>query len=65
MLQPLHVVDVENCKGDGICADVCPENALEMVEDRAATVEDRVDSCILCGQCVAVCPADALHVTGP
>ena len=60
MADQLHVVDSETCLGDGICAEVCPEDALEMVDEKAATVESRVDSCISCGQCVAVCPTESL-----
>jgi len=60
MTTQLHVVDEETCLGDGICAEVCPENALELVNEKAATVEDRADACICCGQCVAVCPTESL-----
>lgn len=62
MAEPLHVVDLESCNGDGICADVCPENALEMVAGKVATVEERADSCLSCGQCVAVCPTESLQL---
>ena len=60
MAEQLHLVDLETCLGDGICAEVCPENVLEMVDEKAATVESRADSCILCGQCVAVCPTESM-----
>ena len=62
MTQQLHIVDAENCNGDGLCAEVCPEGALEMVDEVAATVASRAESCISCGQCVAVCPTEALHL---
>ncbi len=62
MSERLHAVDLETCIGDGICAEVCPENALEMVNEKAATVEDRAHSCIYCGQCVAVCPTESLQM---
>jgi NAD-dependent dihydropyrimidine dehydrogenase PreA subunit/nitroreductase len=62
MAEPLHLVDSEACKGDGICVDICPENVLELVGGRSATVAPRADDCILCGQCVAVCPCDALEM---
>jgi len=60
MAQNLHVVDYETCLGDGICAEICPEDILEMVDEKAATAEARADACILCGQCVAVCPTESL-----
>lgn len=62
MATQLHQVDPETCKGDGICADICPENVLEMVDGRAASVEGRLEACIKCGQCVAVCPTESLHM---
>jgi ferredoxin len=62
MVKQLHLVDLETCKGDGICADICPENVLEMVDGKAATVAGRAESCILCGQCVAVCPTESLQM---
>jgi len=63
MAESLHVVDLETCNGDGICAEVCPENALEMIAGKAATVEERADSCLCCGQCVAVCPTESLQLS--
>jgi nitroreductase/NAD-dependent dihydropyrimidine dehydrogenase PreA subunit len=62
MVEQLHAVDLETCLGDGICADVCPEDCLEMVDEKAATVEERADHCIICGQCVAVCPTESLQM---
>jgi ferredoxin/nitroreductase len=62
MAEQLHVVDAETCLGDGICVDVCPEDILELVGEKAATVEGRADACILCGQCVAVCPTESLKM---
>lgn len=62
MVKQLHFVDKENCNGDGLCAEVCPKGAIEMIGEKAATVEGRAENCILCGQCVAVCPTEALHI---
>jgi len=62
MNDQLHVVNLETCNGDGICAEVCPENALVLVNQKAATVESRAGSCIYCGQCVAVCPTESLQM---
>ncbi|MCP4896618.1 MAG: 4Fe-4S dicluster domain-containing protein [bacterium] len=60
MDKQLHIVDSETCNGDGLCVDVCPNGAIEMVDEIAATMDDRAESCIVCGQCVAVCPTEAL-----
>ena len=62
MTEKLHLVDLETCKGDGICVDVCPENVLEIVDGKAATAKSRMDTCIMCGQCVAVCPTESLQM---
>jgi ferredoxin len=62
MTQQLHTVDTENCNGDGLCAEVCPRGAIDMVDDLAATVAGRAEDCIVCGQCVAVCPTEALQL---
>jgi len=62
MLEQMHQVNLETCLGDGICAEVCPEDILEMVNEKAATVEARADYCIECGQCVAVCPTESLEM---
>jgi len=62
MAEQLHRVNLETCNGDGICADICPENALELVDEKAATVDDRAEHCIMCGQCVAVCPTGSLQM---
>lgn len=61
-MQILHHVDPERCNGDGICAEVCPEDVLDIVDGRAVTVPDRTGTCISCGQCVAVCPREALSM---
>jgi len=60
MAEQLHVVNTETCLGDGICAEICPEDILEIVDEKATTVEERADACILCGQCVAVCPTESM-----
>ena len=62
MREPLHVVNPETCTGDGICVEVCPEDALEVVDKKATTADSRADSCIYCGQCVAVCPTESLEM---
>jgi len=60
MAEALHMVDLETCRGDGICVDVCPEDVLAILDGKASSVEERQDLCILCGHCVAVCPTESL-----
>ncbi len=47
---------------DGICVDICPRDAIEIVDEKAQTVQSRARLCIRCGQCVAVCPNEALEL---
>lgn len=53
----LEVVESDEkvCKGDSChaCQDVCPCNAVEIVDSRADT---NLDFCNLCGACITACP---------
>ena len=53
-------VDESKCIGCGACADICPVEAVTLVNDRA-----RVDLnwCIGCGVCAVVCPSEAISIT--
>jgi ferredoxin len=46
------VVDSEKCTACGICADVCPEGAIEVKQQ--AVVND--EACTGCALCVSECP---------
>jgi len=50
-------IDKETCIGCGACVDVCPVQALSMVDDKAVCDED---ACIDCGACISVCPVSAI-----
>lgn len=52
-------LDIERCIGCGICADVCPEDAIGISNGKAF-----VDStkCTDCGLCVSRCPTGALKM---
>lgn len=59
----------ENCDGCALCLDVCPYNALSLVEDqkkenRGFRVEVNVANCKGCGMCQATCPKDGIYVAG-
>ena len=54
------VVDESLCTGCGVCLDVCPVDAIVLLND-VATVSD---DCTACGACVAECPNNALAM-GP
>ena len=53
----MRYVDETRCAGCGACLQVCPSNAIRLVDDVA-----RIDAalCNDCRACVAVCPSDAI-----
>jgi ferredoxin len=55
-LNLVAVVLTERCAGCGICADVCPANAIQV--DGSAFVDEEL--CVGCGCCVSECPSDAI-----
>ena len=52
------VVDEEKCVNCGICADVCPEEAI--VVDEIAVIDP--EKCTGCGACVDECPNSAISL---
>jgi Fe-S-cluster-containing hydrogenase component 2 len=53
----LPAVDDEACVGCGACADVCPMDAIAMVEGEAVVDEAL---CLGCGLCARACPTDSV-----
>jgi len=51
----------DECTGCGLCVDVCPFDALELV-DGIAEVNEK---CNLCGACVDECPTEAIVLERP
>ena len=51
---PVNVTDA--CTGCGVCVDVCPFGAIDMVNGKAVINE----ACRACGQCVDACPVGAI-----
>jgi len=69
-----HLNDWEKCTGCGNCADICPNEAIEMVEipelkprpqDGIKNERPRLDygRCCFCGLCVDICPAGSLRLS--
>lgn len=64
--QPELAYDVKKCIGEkecGLCLNVCPENAIYVV-DSDGKVRINWDLCTNCGKCVDVCPPEALTLFG-
>jgi ferredoxin len=63
-LAPGAVPDIqvsESCAQHGVCAAVCPTNALRpYAAEKYAGLEFNPGACIACGVCVLVCPEGAL-----
>ena len=63
-------LDKELCTGCGICAQICPKEAIEehppsVVNGRLKkkpTIDIDPKSCIFCGECVVLCPYNALKM---
>lgn len=68
-------VDVDTCKGCGMCAKACPQELIEMVQeintiyvrcsncDKGALARKTCErSCIACGACERACPCGAIKV---
>jgi electron transfer flavoprotein alpha subunit/NAD-dependent dihydropyrimidine dehydrogenase PreA subunit len=54
---PVKVTDA--CTGCGVCVDVCPFGAIDMVDGKAVINE----ACRACGQCVDACPVGAIEMS--
>lgn len=54
-----YTIDAEACKKCGLCAKVCPVNAISGVLGKEPYVIDQ-DVCISCGACMAQCRFDAI-----
>ncbi|MCK4325228.1 4Fe-4S dicluster domain-containing protein, partial [bacterium] len=47
--------DEKECVGCGACAEVCPSNAIEVIDEEKRRLVLHYDTCIFCGQCQANC----------
>ena len=54
-------IDSETCTGCGLCAEICHESCITLVDGRPL-IETKY--CSTCSQCVAICPVQALSWNG-
>ncbi len=66
-----HVFDINKCISCGLCAHVCPNRAIELVEvpeeyrDRYPKRYPKIDlgKCCFCALCQDICPKGAIQLT--
>lgn len=55
---PLPSIDLERCTGCGLCEQLCPTQAVDVIGGRA--VITRPDACNFCEVCESYCPTGAI-----
>jgi len=66
-----HSYDIDKCISCGLCAKICPNRAIEMVEateeykERYPKKYPKIDlgKCCFCALCQDICPKDAIKLT--
>ena len=53
----MYQVDIEKCDGCASCVEVCPSEAIKVVDGKAVVDNDE---CADCGACESECPNGAL-----
>lgn len=54
----IKLASTDNCTGCGLCMQVCPHKAINMIEDNEGFKQPviNLDKCIECGLCIRKCP---------
>lgn len=56
--------DISLCIACGKCVQVCPNNALELVQNAESHIKIDRNICNISGDCIRICPTGALQFTG-
>ena len=51
-------VDSTSCNACGECVQVCPYDAIEIIDNKAVIDQTK---CTQCGECIDACPKGAIH----
>jgi len=60
MRRNIITIDHDKCNGCGMCANACPEGALQVIDGKARLVGDLL--CDGLGACLSSCPEDAIKI---
>ena len=55
---PLPIITLQRCTGCGLCAELCPTSAVEVIRQKAVIV--RPADCTFCEVCESYCPEGAI-----
>jgi NADH-quinone oxidoreductase chain I len=67
-----HIYDIDECISCKLCAKICPNRAIEMVEapeelkEKYPKIYPQIDlgKCCFCGLCEEICSKDAIKLSG-
>ncbi len=63
-----YQIDIEKCKGCGLCVVVCPKKVLEISKEVSLkgyfpAYQARSEDCVTCAICCTMCPDVAITIT--